>query len=190
MSGIKYLELKTDFLILRLTLRQYLKRVMASTVSAARRAIPVTRSLVLKVSAEMSDQKDRRDQLVRLGNLSKARRARRATQANQSSDQKAHPDPQEAFPFGEGDLGEPEGEELSGKALTEKPRPEEAGEGWGVEEGLHAMGTVRMSLPSMRSRISSRLLPVMVRPWFLSPTTARAGSGASLTLSATAWASS
>ena len=94
MSEIKYLEFKTDLLIWRLTLRQYLKRGMEWTASAARRAIPVTRSLVLKASGEKSDQKDRRDQSVRLGNLSKARRARRATQANQSSGLKAHPDPQ------------------------------------------------------------------------------------------------
>ena len=42
----------------------------------------------------------------------------------------------------------------------------------------------------MRSKISSRLTPVIVRPWFLRPTTQRAGSSASRTKSATALPSS
>lgn len=52
------------------------------------------------------------------------------------------------------------------------------------------MGTWRRILPSMRSNISGRLRPVMVRPWFLSPITAQAGSGLLFTSPATALASS
>lgn len=51
------------------------------------------------------------------------------------------------------------------------------------------MGTCRRILPSMRSKMSSRFGPVMVRPWFFSPMTARAGSGDLRTSSATAWPS-
>ena len=53
-----------------------------------------------------------------------------------------------------------------------------------------SMGTLRTMRPSMRSKISSRLWPVMVRPWLRWPTTARLGSGASRTSSATDCASS
>ena len=53
-----------------------------------------------------------------------------------------------------------------------------------------SMGTLRTILPSMRSKISSRLWPVMVRPWLRWPTTARDGSGAWRTSSATDSASS
>ena len=53
-----------------------------------------------------------------------------------------------------------------------------------------SMGTLRTMRPSMRSKISSRLWPVMVRPWLRWPTTARVGSGAWRTSSATDSASS
>jgi hypothetical protein len=53
-----------------------------------------------------------------------------------------------------------------------------------------SMGTLRAMRPSMRAKISSRLWPVMVRPWLRWPTMARLGSGASRTSSATDSASS
>ena len=53
-----------------------------------------------------------------------------------------------------------------------------------------SIGTRRTMLGPTRSRISSRLWPVMVRPWFLRPMTARDGSGACRTSSATSSASS
>ena len=56
--------------------------------------------------------------------------------------------------------------------------------------GGQSIGTRRTMLGPTRSRISSRLWPVMVRPWFLRPMTARDGSGACRTSSATSSASS
>ena len=55
---------------------------------------------------------------------------------------------------------------------------------------VQSIGTRRTMLGPTRSRISSRLWPVMVRPWFLRPMTARDGSGACRTNSATSTASS
>ncbi len=52
------------------------------------------------------------------------------------------------------------------------------------------MGTWTSITGSIRSKISCRLGPVMVRPWFLSPTMVRPGSGASRMMSDTAVASS
>ena len=57
-------------------------------------------------------------------------------------------------------------------------------------ESSQSIGTRRTILGPTRSRISSRLSPVMVRPWFFRPMTARAGSGACRTSSATSIASS
>ena len=53
-----------------------------------------------------------------------------------------------------------------------------------------SIGYLRTMRPSMSSKISSRVCPVMVRPWLRWPTTARDGSGARRTSSATASASS
>ena len=53
-----------------------------------------------------------------------------------------------------------------------------------------SIGTLRTILPSMRAKISSRLWPVIVSPWLRWPTTARDGSGAWRTSSATDSASS
>ena len=80
-------------------------------------------------------------------------------------------------------------------------RPDEVGradprEGRGPYPARHAtgsvqsIGTVRRILPSTRSKISSRPMPVIVSPWFLRPTTQRLGSSASRTMSATARPSS
>src|SRR5690606_3656518 len=51
------------------------------------------------------------------------------------------------------------------------------------------MGTWGTIFRSIRSKMSSRSRPVMVRPWFLRPTTAREGSSARMICSATALAS-
>src|SRR6476620_2272685 len=52
------------------------------------------------------------------------------------------------------------------------------------------MGTWRRILPLMRAKISSRLSPVIVRPWLRSPMTAWPGSGSCRTRSATVSANS
>ena len=51
------------------------------------------------------------------------------------------------------------------------------------------IGTCRKTFGATRSRISARVSPVHVRPWFRSPITAWAGSGSCATRSATATAS-
>ena len=56
--------------------------------------------------------------------------------------------------------------------------------------GVSPSGPGARCVGPTRSRISSRLWPVMVRPWFLRPMTARDGSGACRTSSATSSASS
>ena len=50
----------------------------------------------------------------------------------------------------------------------------------------YVIGTWRRTFGATRSRISDRLSPVHVRPWFRRPITACAGSGSSATRSATA----
>ena len=69
-------------------------------------------------------------------------------------------------------------------------QPQAARRSGHVVGASQSIGTRRTILGPTRSRISSRLWPVMVRPWFLRPMTARAGSGACRTSSATSSASS
>ena len=54
-----------------------------------------------------------------------------------------------------------------------------------TRERRHDIGTRGTMWSPTRSKISSRLWPVIVSPWFRSPTTARDGSGAARTRSAT-----
>ena len=82
-------------------------------------------------------------------------------------------------------------------AVTVLPRSRDDHCARGVTEDVfrwwssdYVIGTWRRTFGATRSRISDRLSPVHVRPWFRRPITACAGSGSSATRSATAIASS
>ena len=82
---------------------------------------------------------------------------------------------------------QPPARALSVAAMSQYPRSPARS---ALPPGQAIIGTCTSITGSMRSKMSSRLVPVTVMPWFLSPTTACDGSCSSRMMSATATASS
>ena len=82
---------------------------------------------------------------------------------------------------------QPPARALSVAAISQYPRSPARSQ---LPRGQAIIGTCTSITGSMRSKMSSRLVPVTVMPWFLSPTTACDGSCSSRMMSATATASS